>query len=106
MSAGKLASQAGHAFLDAYLQTLQTNPPLAAEYKLEHHGIKVCLEARSLHALQRAHEDARASGLPCALVTDLGYTWFDGVPTITALGIGPTRQGQVQHITKRFRLLD
>ena len=105
MSAGKLASQAGHAFLDAYLLALQVLPAIAAEYRQAHHGIKVCLAAGNLDALQRAHDQAVAAGIPAAMVTDLGYTCFNGRPTITALGIGPARQGSVRHITKRFPLL-
>lgn len=98
MNSGKVASQAGHAFLDAYLQALDFQPDIAQEYKSENHGIKICLAVTSLDDLLQAEQKAKESGLPCALITDSGYTVFDGKSTITALGIGPARHGQIKSI--------
>lgn len=105
MSPGKIASQAGHAYLDSYLACLSTNPQQAAEYKEDHHGIKVCLRAKNLASLYRAKDEADKLNIPNALITDLGYTCFEGQPTITALGLGPARQDQIKQITRRFQLL-
>jgi len=105
MSPGKLASQAGHAYLDAYISCQQTDPDRATEYRGDSHGIKIALRAKSLHELLRAQDEAIRLGIPCALITDLGYTCFDGKPTITALGIGPARKGEIHPITKRFNLM-
>lgn len=105
MGAGKIASQAGHAFLDTYLLAYERDPAKALEYKNEHHGIKVCLKAKSLDALLKAEKLAQEAGIPCTLVNDLGYTCFEGQPTITVLGIGPARKSEIQHITKKFQLL-
>ena len=104
MSAGKIASQAGHAYLDAFLEAQKLRPETIPLYK-GHHGIKVCLKAKSLGALQRAYQQAQEAGLPCMLITDLGYTQFEGQPTITALGIGPAKKDEIRHIVKRFQLL-
>jgi peptidyl-tRNA hydrolase, PTH2 family len=105
MSPGKIASQAGHAYLDSYLKALELCPAKAQEYKQDSHGIKVCLRAKSLHELEKAHALAIQMGIPCALITDLGYTCFDGVPTITALGLGPARKAEIEQITKKFQLM-
>jgi PTH2 family peptidyl-tRNA hydrolase len=80
-------------------------------------GTKVVLAARNLDALQRAQYEARAAGIPCALITDSGHIlpatfdgtdWrqpFDGSPVVTALGLGPARREEAQHITDRFQLI-
>ena len=98
MNAGKAASQASHAALDAYLQALALDPTLCEEYKDKHHGIKVCLAVDSLDKLLLAESKAKQLNLPNALIHDLGYTCFEGQLTITALGIGPVRKDQIKSI--------
>lgn len=105
MGPGKVASQAAHAFLDAYLIAQDLRPDTIQKYK-NNHGIKVVLESASLQDLEVAHAEAVAAGLPAVLVTDLGYTVFDGVPTITALGIGPALRSETDPITKKFKLME
>ncbi len=109
MSPGKVVSQAGHAFLGAAIRCQETNPSALTEYHSEFPqspGTKVCLEASSLHAIQRAQEEAEAAGLPTFLVVDSGcQNFFNGQPTITALGIGPVKKEHSQQILKRFQLL-
>ena len=104
MSPGKIAPQAGHAYLDAYLLAQEWRPETIPLYKTNH-GIKICLEAKNLSQLERAYERAYELGIPCALITDLGYTVFEGQPTITALGIGPCKKDEVWEFIKRFRLM-
>lgn len=107
MSPGKLASQAGHAFLDAFEKCRVADPLIAAEYKGDQHGTKVVLKADNLYKLLRAKELAEELGLPCALITDSGHIMpphFDGDPIITALGIGPARRDDIKAITKKFKL--
>jgi len=106
MDTGKIASQAGHAYLGAFINA---EPSLQKEYHSEfptHPGTKVCLAAKNLHALLRAKEEAEAAGIPAYLVTDSGCkNFFNGEPTVTALGIGPASKDQIKHITKRFQLI-
>jgi len=107
MSPGKLSAQAGHAYCDALDIAARTYPEIASLYRSGRHGVKVCLEAKNLRSLLRAYEEAQQAGLPCALVIDQHHIhppYFSGEPIITALGIGPARLDQVQHITKRFSL--
>jgi peptidyl-tRNA hydrolase len=106
MSAGKIASQAGHAYLGAFLQCQALVPQLLAEYLKSFPGTKVCLKAKNLEALLRAHARAQCAGIPCSLIIDSGCPdFFDGQPIITALGLGPANESQIQHITRRFQLL-
>lgn len=104
MSEGKKCAMAGHAYLDAFLLAQDQRPETIPLYKTNH-GIKVCLRAKNLGALERAHKEAIAAGIPATLITDLGYTQFEGRPTVTALGIGPARKEEVHHFLKRFQLM-
>jgi peptidyl-tRNA hydrolase len=102
MSPGKLASQAGHAYLGAYLAA-------PAERQAEYHstgpvGTKVCLVAPSLSKLMEVFAQAQALGLPAVLIEDTGRnTSFNGVPTVSAVGIGPIFPGDAPFL-KRLKL--
>jgi len=107
MPPGKLAAQCGHAFQDARDAAILERPDIAAQYKGTGHGTKVCMYAKNQHQLLRAYREAKALGLPCALVIDRGHKLpphFDGNPIITAVGIGPVYQDEVKDITKRYTL--
>ncbi len=107
MAPGKLTSQAGHAFLGAFVQCKDSE--LRAEYHkgFPHSpGTKVCLRARNLDQLLGAEFAALAAGLSVFRVIDSGCeNFFGGQPVITALGIGPATKEKIQHITKKFQLL-
>lgn len=106
MDTGKTSSQAGHAYLGAFLRA---TPELQAEYHKEfpeHPGTKICLQSETLGKLLLAENAAKEAGIPYFRVTDSGCkNFFGGKPTITALGIGPATKSQVKHITKKFQLL-
>ncbi|HEY9722996.1 MAG TPA: aminoacyl-tRNA hydrolase [Oscillatoriaceae cyanobacterium] len=65
---------------------------------------KVCVyvdtEQELLELAQKAHE----AGLPYGLITDSGRTEFHGVPTRTALGIGPADAEELDPITGHLPL--
>lgn len=101
MPPGKLASQAGHAFLGAFLQA---SVERQAEYSAPGIGTKICLRVINLTALLRAYDGARRVGLPTFLVEDTGRnTTFNGVPTLSAVGIGPIFSREAEFL-KRFPL--
>ena len=107
MATGKIASQAGHAYLGAYLQCKDSKA--IAEYHSEFPsspGTKVCLQISNLDQLLRAEQLASEAGLSFFRVVDSGCSnFYNGEPTITALGIGPATKSQINHITKRFKLM-
>lgn len=109
MSPGKTASQAGHAYVGAAFKAQALNPQALADYHSEFPqspGTKVCLRANSVIALLNAKAKAEAAGIPHFLVTDSGCPdFFNGEPTITALGLGPARRDEIDHITRRFQLV-
>ena len=108
MDAGKTASQAGHAYLGAYINPSQ-DPSVLAEYHKDYPqspGTKVCLACKNLPALLRAEAEAIEAGIPTFKVIDSGCeNFFGGRPIVTALGIGPATRDQIRHITKRFQLM-
>jgi peptidyl-tRNA hydrolase len=101
MSTGKAASQAGHAYLQALMAA---DPARQAEYHRDGLGTKVCLLAANLRQLLTLHHRAKELGLPCALIEDTGRnTTFNGVPTISAVGIGPLSPDEAK-LLRRFPL--
>jgi peptidyl-tRNA hydrolase len=85
---GKLASQAGHAFMDAFWDSEQRFAPAAAAYRAKgssHPKITLLVETEAeLRALHAAYY----SLCGVAVVVDEGRTVFNQ-PTLTALGLGP-----------------
>ena len=108
MDAGKMASQAGHAYLGAYINPAN-DPAILAEYHKDYPhspGTKICLSCKNLPALLRAEAEAIEAGIPTFKVIDSGCeNFFGGRPVMTALGIGPATRDQIKHITKRFQLM-
>lgn len=89
MPSGKLASQSGHAFVESFAVAEAWRQK---EYRADGLGTKICLVVPSLAQLLRWAERVRRAGLPHALIEDTGRnTTFGGVPTVSALGVGPLR---------------
>ena len=105
MSPGKCASQAGHAYLGSFLTAQQLQPEVAGLYAAELPGTKVCLRA-GLHHLLRAKQELEQAGIPAFLVVDSGcQNFFDGKPTVTALGFGPAHRSHLPKFISRLQLL-
>lgn len=101
MSAGKTSSQSGHAYLGSFLKA---DPPRQSAYHADGIGTKVCLVCVNAYQLVRIHQQALQAGLPAVLIEDTGNnTCFNGVPTLTAVGIGPVRSSEVPFL-KRLSL--
>jgi peptidyl-tRNA hydrolase, PTH2 family len=106
MEPGKIASQAGHAYVGSFLSS-------SAETQAEYHkefpespGTKICLKVDNLGQLLLAENAAKEAGIPHFKVTDSGCpNFYEGKPIVTALGLGPATRAQINHITRRFQLL-
>ena len=108
MSSGKSCAQAGHAYLNSYLNCLKQNPEIAIQYQEFGIGTKICLAANDLDHIHYLYTLAQDSNLPCSLIVDSGHIHpphFDGSEVVTALGIGPCTRQEIEHITKKLRLL-
>lgn len=60
---------------------------------------KVVLQAPDLETLERVRDEASARSLAVHVITDLGLTEFGGVPTVTALAIGPADADEIDRVT-------
>lgn len=108
MPAGKLAAQAGHAFVEAYRESQIQQARVARQYIIDPPGTKVVLKSKSLKELEWAKGMCHLFNIPHAWIVDSGHIlppYFDGNPIVTALGIGPILREDIQHITSKFELV-
>ncbi|MEZ4317390.1 MAG: aminoacyl-tRNA hydrolase [Myxococcota bacterium] len=106
MRKGKIAAQCAHASMAVFFQR---NQGTARELRVPLDGpmaswvggrfAKICLSVEDEPALLAVHEAARRAGLPTAIITDAGRTEFHGVPTKTAVAIGPAAATEIDRIT-------
>lgn len=92
---GKEIAQACHASVNAMLQA---NKHAVQNWRELCGDRKVTLKATEAELIGLA-EAARIAGLPHWLVVDEGKTYFKGVHTITALGIGPSYAPDINELT-------
>ena len=97
---GKLAAQAAHAALAAYLEASDE----ARSAWLAEGMPKVVLRCEGATRLRELEARAREAGLPAALVRDAGRTVV-AAGTLTCLGIGPAPDAAVDSITGSLALV-
>lgn len=114
MRKGKMAAQAAHASLSAFLTFRQASAirgliPIhldeAAEDWFENSYTKICVGTDSLEELTRIYNEAKEAKLPCSFIVDNGTTEFHGEKTPTCVGIGPAYSEDIDKITGKLRLL-
>lgn len=88
MRRGKEIAQGCHACMLANM-VAEKEAPEAFEHWMSGAFTKIALQVDSEEELLTLHQKALEMGIPSAVVTDKGATEFHGVPTKTALGIGP-----------------
>ena len=66
---------------------------------------KICVYVESEQELLELHQRAQESGMISCLIMDSGKTEFKGIPTHTALAIGPDWNEKVDFITSGLPLL-
>lgn len=65
---------------------------------------KICCVVSSEEELLKLEKDAKAAGLVAKLIEDTGLTEFGGVPTFTALAIGPDYDEKIDPVTGDLKL--
>lgn len=117
MRKGKMVAQGAHAsmkaiFREGYLQTEALGLdmfiiPMSAEVEDWMCGIftKICVSVDSEEELLSIYKQAKDADLVCSLIQDAGLTEFDGVPTYTAVAVGPGRNEDIDKITGELKLL-
>lgn len=99
---GKMSSQAGHAYTEALMKAMWSDPSSISEY-LETNRTKITCVVDTTEELTLLY-DKLSDKVPCALITDSGLTVFDR-PTVTCLGIGPVKREDLEEIVGTLRLL-
>jgi PTH2 family peptidyl-tRNA hydrolase len=101
LSLGKACAQASHASLGAYKKSSSfTKKMWSAEGEK-----KVVLKADNDVVLRQLEKKAQKEKLPVYLVRDAGRTELKP-GTVTALGIGPAREGKIDKITGSLPLFN
>jgi PTH2 family peptidyl-tRNA hydrolase len=125
MGHGKMAAQVAHASLACLLDimTVRKNIKIAAELNvlyeerilitnstddisdwLNNSFAKVVLEVYSEEQLLEIYDRVRDMNIPCALIRDEGRTVFNGVSTLTCVGIGPADDDIINPVTGKLKL--
>lgn len=105
MTPGKSASQAGHAYLGAFIEASKQTPEAAATYASDLPGTKVCLQA-STQQIYRARLELQQAGIPHFVTIDSGCPdFFNGEPILTSIGFGPCTPRQMPKYIRKLQLL-
>ncbi len=114
MRHGKYCAQAAHASMGALLSIAKLdeygdkltinlyNPHVKAWLTGRFKKVTVYVETEQ--ELIDLYDTAQKAGIPSALIRDAGLTEFGGVPTITAVGIGPGSEEEINAITGNLKL--
>ncbi len=116
---GKLAAQAGHAYLHAFwdanyahnVEPFNMEEVLIAKRKVDQahayydseRAYKICLVVDTVAELETLH-NAYKDVCGVSLVKDAGFTVFDE-PTVTCLGIGPISEENIGDDIKALKVL-
>ncbi len=103
MRRGKEIAQAAHAAIEAYKRALVRNRGYVDAWEATG-TTKVGLQVDSEESLVRLYQQALDAKLPASLITDSGRTEFNGVPTKTAVAIGPAPAHLIDEITGHLEL--
>lgn len=112
MRRGKECAQAAHAsgmwmrdrFLDIYTNSKSIYLTKEELTWLNELFTKITVQVNSEEELDDIYNKAKAANLTVHMVTDAGKTEFDGVPTKTAICIGPNKSAEIDKITKELKL--
>lgn len=119
MRKGKMVAQGAHAsecaifdgisngtltFSDNGLQQTTSSEDDPVNHWYNNGFRKIVVQVSSEEELKNLIQIAKDQNLLHSLITDSGYTEFNGVPTITAGAIGPWISDTIDEITKHLKL--
>ena len=103
MRRGKEIAQGSHASMAFLLPPKQVDIKILTEW-MNGGQTKICLQVNSEEELLDLHEKAKLNGLCSHIITDLGRTEFNGVPTKTCMAIGPNKNEDIDKICSHLKL--
>lgn len=106
MRKGKMIAQGAHASMAAilYMEGVVKKDECVSEW-LKGLFTKIVVYVNSEEELTNLYATAYRKGLNCSRILDAGLTEFNGVPTLTAVAVGPNYIEDVDAITKDLPLL-
>lgn len=108
MRKGKMIAQGAHAATEQVLKHCvgpEESRQLIQSWWLDHGQRKIVVGVDSEDELIAVKEKALSLGIGTTLITDAGATEFHGVPTRTAVAIGPAEDDKIDQVTGKLRLL-
>jgi peptidyl-tRNA hydrolase, PTH2 family len=105
MRRGKQIAQGAHASMAAVIQNGQLKEDPRIKEWLDGLFTKICVSVDSEDALEEVYQKAKDAGMLTSYIVDSGLTEFNGVPTATAVGIGPDTHENLLPITGSLKLL-
>lgn len=105
MRLGKSVAQGAHASLGAILRDGKLIDDDRVKGWLSGPFTKICVSVNSEEELLEVYNNAVNNKMLSSLIRDAGRTEFDGVPTLTAVAVGPGKVEHVDKITKDLKLL-
>lgn len=116
MRKGKMVAQGAHASMKVFFDMMgahddgsyvidQDNITDAMREWIDGAFTKICVSVNSEEELLAVYERARSNGIPASLIQDAGRTEFGGVPTYTAVAVGPDTPENIDPITGNLPLL-
>ncbi len=114
MRTGKYVAQGAHASTGAMLSlggiskdgksfVIPLDNPFVYEW-ITSNFKKVTVYVETDQELVNIYQQAKLAGLACSLIKDAGLTEFKGEPTLTAVGIGPDNEEEINKITGHLPL--
>lgn len=98
-----MAAQVAHAAVSASNAARWLKPEWFKKW-IEQGQKKIIVRADSFEILRIKEKSARVLGIPAVLIRDRGLTQLPP-GTVTALGLGPAPEGELDKITREMKLL-
>lgn len=115
MRKGKMVAQGAHASMAVFFNRMEQCDSNPTSFSLDvtqamatwmsGSFTKICVGVNSEAELLAVYEAAKRNGIAASLIQDAGHTEFNGVPTYTAVAVGPDESIVIDPITGNLSLL-
>lgn len=118
MRKGKMVAQGAHASMAVFFNRMEEMKIMSQNETLFFFEVpkvirewmtgkftKICVSVNSEEELLGIFNQVETLDIPCSLIKDSGDTEFHGVPTYTAVAVGPWHSDIIDKITGHLKLL-